>query len=162
MLTLWLNKGMKESTKYRILETIPGFLVWATFAGVIILSFVKPLWAIYFIIAFDIYWLLRIAYMLIYLLTSWYRYRRDLKIDWHDKLQSLNKDWRGYHHLVFLPTYKEPLAIVERPFAALPIPNLSPSNSLSYWRGKNAIAKIFWPLPNRSGQSMLINFLSLW
>jgi len=110
---------MKERTKYRILEIIPGFLVWATFSAVVLLSFARPLWAIYFIIAFDIYWLLRIGYMLIYLLTSWYRYQRDLKIDWFGLVKNLDRDWQDYHHLIFLPTYKEPYAVVEKPFKAL-------------------------------------------
>lgn len=110
---------MKESTKYRILEIIPGFLVWLTFIGVVGLSVFLPLWAIYFIIAFDLYWLLRILYMLIFLLVSWRRFRRDLKIDWFTKVKELPKDYREYFHLVFLPTYAEPYQIVEKPFLAL-------------------------------------------
>ncbi|MFA6321882.1 MAG: glycosyltransferase family 2 protein [Candidatus Buchananbacteria bacterium] len=110
---------MTEQTKYRILETIPGLLVWLTFLGIILLSFIKPLWAIYFIIAFDIYWLLRILYMLIYLLTSWRRFRRDVEVDWFSRVKSLPKDFTQYHHLIFLPTYKEPFGIVEKPFKAL-------------------------------------------
>ena len=110
---------MKENIKFRILEVIPGFLVWATFIGVVALSFFKPLWAIYFIIAFDLYWLLRILYMLIYLLTSWWRFRRDAKINWFSKVQKLEKNYQVYYHLIFLPTYKEPYQVVERPFQAL-------------------------------------------
>jgi len=110
---------MKVDIKNRILEIIPGFLVWTTFIVVILLSFVRPLWAIYFIIAFDLYWLLRILYMLVYLLTSWGRFRRDIKVDWLDKLKSLDKNYREYFHLVFLPTYKEPYNIVEKPFEAI-------------------------------------------
>jgi len=110
---------MKEANKVRILELIPGFLVWATFIGVIALSLGKPLWAIYFIIAFDVYWLLRITYMLIYLLASWWRFRRDAKIDWFNKVKSLSQNYQEYYHLIFLPTYREPYQIVEKPFKAL-------------------------------------------
>lgn len=110
---------MKVDIKYRILEIIPGFLVWITFILVISLSFIRPLWAIYFIIAFDLYWLLRILYMLVYLLTSWGRFRRDIKIDWLEKLKSSGNNYRDYFHLVFLPTYKEPYNVVEKPFEAL-------------------------------------------
>ncbi|MFA6254506.1 MAG: hypothetical protein WC675_00545 [Patescibacteria group bacterium] len=110
---------MKEANKVRILELVPGFLVWATFIGVITLSFAKPLWAIYFIITFDVYWLLRITYMLIYLLASWWRFRRDAKIDWFSRVKSLNKNYQEYYHLIFLPTYREPYQIVEKPFKAL-------------------------------------------
>ena len=110
---------MKERTKNRILEIIPGFLVWLTFIGVITFSFIKPLWVIYFIIAFDLYWLTRIIYMLIYVLSSWRRYRHDLRVDWFDKLIKLPKDYRDYCHLIFLPTYLEPVSVVEKPFLAL-------------------------------------------
>ncbi len=110
---------MKEQAKYRILEMIPGFLVWGTFCSVIVLSFAKPLLAIYFIIAFDLYWLLRISYMLIYLLTSWRRFQRDSRIDWFSKVKQLDKNYQEYYHLIFLPTYQEPYQVVEKPFEAL-------------------------------------------
>ena len=110
---------MKASLKFKILEIIPGFLVWATLLGVVILSLAKPLWAIYFIIAFDLYWLLRITYMLIYLLASWWRFRRDVKIDWFNKVKELEKNYQDYYHLIFLPTFQEPYQIVEKPFDAL-------------------------------------------
>src|SRR3989339_2269163 len=111
---------MKETTKMRVLEAIPGFLVWLTFIFIIGLSLVRPLWAIYFIIAFDLYWLLRISYMLIYLLTSWRRYRNDVRVDWFSSVKDIpEKNWQDYYHLIFLPTYKEPYQIVEKPFQAL-------------------------------------------
>ncbi|NUM25422.1 MAG: glycosyltransferase family 2 protein [Candidatus Buchananbacteria bacterium] len=110
---------MTDKAKYRILEIIPGFLVWLTFIFTISLSLFKPLWAIYFIIAFDVYWLLRISYMLIHLLASWKRFRHDSKVDWFDKVKQLDKNYLDYYHLIFLPTYKEPYQIVEKPFKAL-------------------------------------------
>jgi len=110
---------MKESTKYRILEMIPGFLVWLTLIGLVVLSFAKPLWAIYFIIIFDLYWVLRVTYMLFYLLTSWWRYRHDEKKDWFSELKKMQKNHQEYYHLIFLPTYREPCNVVERPFQAL-------------------------------------------
>lgn len=110
---------MKETAKLRILEIIPGFLVWLTLIAIIALSFLKPLWAIYFIIAFDLYWLFRILYMLIHLLTSWRKLGQDTKTDWMAKVEDLNKGHEDYYHLIFLPTYKEPINIVEKPFEAL-------------------------------------------
>ena len=68
---------MKENIKLRILEIIPGFLVWTTFILILVFSFIKPLGVIYFIIVFDLYWLLRILYMLVYVLLSWHRFLRD-------------------------------------------------------------------------------------
>lgn len=111
---------MEERTKYRFLEIIPGFLVWLTFILAIVLSFTRPLWAIYFIIAFDFYWLIRIVYMLIYMSTSWFRYRRYLKIDWWQKLLTFKeKNWQEYFHLIFLPTYREPYEVVASTFESI-------------------------------------------
>ncbi len=109
---------MTEHTKDRILEIIPGFLVWATLLGIIIFSFVNPLWTIYFIIAFDIYWCLRIFYMLVHLLVSWRHYQTALSTDWQEKLKTVS-NYQDYWHLIFLPTYKEPYQVVEAPFIAL-------------------------------------------
>ncbi|MBI5465802.1 MAG: glycosyltransferase family 2 protein [Candidatus Kerfeldbacteria bacterium] len=96
---------------YRFFEMIPGFLVWATLLGSVALSILNPLWAIYFIIAFDLYWLLRVAYLLIYLWLSWRRYRETVAQDWLNQVQTLPR-WRDIHHLIFLPTYGEPLDVL--------------------------------------------------
>ncbi len=55
---------------YRFLEVIPGALVWATFIFSIAISIIRPLWGVYFILAFDLYWLLRIVYLLVYMNIS--------------------------------------------------------------------------------------------
>tara|TARA_Y100000310_G_scaffold340846_2_gene438018 strand:+ start:24 stop:1358 length:1335 start_codon:yes stop_codon:yes gene_type:complete len=57
--------------------------------------------------------------MLIYLLTSWRRFQRDIRVDWFTKVKELDKQYQDYYHLVFLPTYKEPYDIVKKPFAAI-------------------------------------------
>ncbi len=99
---------------------IPGILVWITFALAIGLSIFKPLYAIYFIIAFDLYWFTRITYMLVFLLLSWKRYHKDLKIDWMAKVRSIkDKNWKEYEHLIFLPTAGEPFNIVDETFKIL-------------------------------------------
>ena len=97
---------MTDRAKYRILEIIPGAMVWLTLIGVIILSFVKTLWAIYFIIIFDVYWLVRVCYMLIHLVHSWIRFLKANKIDWFRKLQTeQDGEWQKIYHLLILPTY---------------------------------------------------------
>lgn len=95
---------------------LPGILVWSTLLGAILFSFLKPIWTIYFIIAFDIYWMLKILYLLFYMVSSWRKYKHDLSINWMDRLISEKMNWEQYYHLIFLPIYKEPLEIIENTF----------------------------------------------
>jgi cellulose synthase/poly-beta-1,6-N-acetylglucosamine synthase-like glycosyltransferase len=101
--------------------------VWGTFFIAIFLSFFRPLYAIYFILVFDLYWITRIFYMMIHLAVSWYRFRRDAKIDWKEKVENLKKEneilpsknYLDYYHLIVLPVYKEPLEVVYDSFENL-------------------------------------------
>ena len=108
---------MRNRTKYRILEIIPGAMVWTTLIGLIVLSFVNPLWAIYFIIVFDVYWVIRVFYMLIHLTHSWVRFRKDEKIDWMSKLRQEKKgEWQKIYHLLILPFSIESLEVLQATF----------------------------------------------
>lgn len=109
---------LSDHTKYRVLEIIPGFLVWATFILAITFSFIKPLWAIYFIIIFDLYWLIRISYIAFYLVLSYLKYKRSLKIDWFKKCQTVSR-WKNIYHLIFIPTYKEGIEVIRMSMQSL-------------------------------------------
>lgn len=63
-----------------MLEMIPGTLVWLTFILAAVLSFWKPLWVMYFIIIFSVYWLFRVFYFIFYLAVSWRRFSGILKL----------------------------------------------------------------------------------
>lgn len=108
--------NIKTAFTEKILDMIPGILVWTTILGGIMLSFLKPLLAIYLIMAFDIYWLLKIIYLLFYMISSWRKYLRDTSIDWMKILQTENLHWENYYHLIFLPVFKEPYEIIENTF----------------------------------------------
>jgi hypothetical protein len=111
---------MKDSFYQRMTEIFPGLLVWLTFFLAVIFSFIKPLWSIYFIIVFVIYWLTRLFYMMFWLMVSWFRFRRDIKIDWLARLRGLSdKNYLDYYHVITYPTYKEPYEVIERSFNEL-------------------------------------------
>ena len=59
----------------RYWESVPGLLVWSTFFLAIGLSFVAPIWAIVFIVLFDLYWLFRVMYFVIFLTISWKKHK---------------------------------------------------------------------------------------
>jgi hypothetical protein len=110
---------MKKIFSSRTLDFIPAMTVWLTLVGVVILSFIRPLWAIYFVIIFVVYWITRLFYMMVWLFISWFRYYRDHRINWSDKLKTLPKDYCEYYHVVTYPTYKEPYEVVRRSFQKL-------------------------------------------
>ena len=99
---------------------IPGTALWLTFIVGVILSFVRPLWVVVFIVCFSFYWLLRVIYFIVYLVVSWRRFRQDVLVDWHAKLQhDFSGTWRPVTHLIFLPTYHEPIEVLRSTFAGL-------------------------------------------
>lgn len=108
----------QDYIKYRFLEIIPGALTWLTFFAAIIISFIQPIWAIYFIIVFDLYWLFRIFYFLVYVFIAWQRFQEDTKIDWLEKVQTIS-DWKKIYHIIILPTYKEGIEIFRTTFENL-------------------------------------------
>ena len=110
---------MKKINFQRISEIFPAFLIWATFVIVLLLSLIKPIWAIYFILVFSVYWIVRLFYMMFWLLLSWFRYNRDRKKDWMAELNKLDKNYLDYYHVITYPTYKEPYEVIERSFNEL-------------------------------------------
>lgn len=108
----WLLKRLPKPTVYRVFEMIPGILVWTTLIGSVVISIAKPLWAIYIIILFDLYWLLRVGYLLIHLLAGWQQYRWTVNQQWLPKAQAL-PEFNNIYHLVFLPTFREPLEVLQ-------------------------------------------------
>jgi cellulose synthase/poly-beta-1,6-N-acetylglucosamine synthase-like glycosyltransferase len=107
--------SMTESDRrlFRAMEFVPAGLVWATFIAAVGLAFWHPIAMIAFIIAFDLYWFLRVLYFVIFLTASWNRHRRMLKVDWESELKR-SPGWERLRHLVFLPTYKEDLSVLRK------------------------------------------------
>jgi len=103
---------MKPQNKtYRFLEMVPGFVIWGIFVFCLVLSKFFPLGGVYFIIIFDIWWIVRISYKLIFLFFSWRKMEKTKKINWLDKCQKI-AGWEKIYHVVFLPTYKEGKEII--------------------------------------------------
>jgi len=113
---------------YRMLEILPGALVWLTFIGIVAGSIFAPLYAVFFIILFDLYWFLKTVYLTWHLRASFKAMREHLKINWVKKLDELDlsrhplhiRDWRKeIWHVVILPFYKESYEIIENTCQAL-------------------------------------------
>ena len=111
---------LSDYQKYRLFEILPGLSVWLTLVICIFLAIFKPLWMIYFIIVFDIYWVLKVTNYSFYLLVAWYRFRQAKKVNWKKKLKlaiSESEDFKNNvenkHHIIFLTLYNETWDVVK-------------------------------------------------
>jgi hypothetical protein len=73
----------------RIFEVIPGILAWFTLLGMFLFSFLIPVWVAVFIIAFDIYWLYRTAYIATYSILAYRKMKRHKLIDWMEACRKI-------------------------------------------------------------------------
>ncbi len=97
---------------------IPGLLIWTTFVLAISLSFIKPLWVIYFIIVFDLFWLFRVVYFVFLASASFAKYRKAISIAWLEKVKKI-PNWQKIYHIIYLPTYGESLKVLRSTFESL-------------------------------------------
>lgn len=119
---------------YRFLEILPGALSVGSLLILIILSFVKPVWMAYFLIAFNVYWLLLVVFLGIYLITAYRKLKMNRKVDWQKKCHELDSSldflpekclarsglfWDELYHLIILPTFNEDLDIIKTCFLGL-------------------------------------------
>lgn len=110
---------LSDYHRYRIYEILPGLSIWLTLIAAFVLSFVKPLWMIYAIILFAVYWLLRVINFSFYLLLSWMRFSKIKKVDWKDKMMHELDNWEDKRHIIFLTLYKEEWEVVDTAIASI-------------------------------------------
>ncbi|MFH1575509.1 MAG: glycosyltransferase family 2 protein [Candidatus Nealsonbacteria bacterium] len=127
----YLNVGRASDLKdswerriYRTFEILPGFLVWTTLIGMFLFSWLKPVWAAFFIIVFSVYWVLRTFHFTLHIIPAYQKMKVNLKINWTEKLNELekndpDKDWNKIYQLIIFPTYKESLGLIRESFKAL-------------------------------------------
>lgn len=75
---------------YRVLEIIPGAITWFILLGPIALSFTFPIAVAYFIIAFDLFWLMKSIRMSFALVLGYQRTKKAEKTDWNARLTQLS------------------------------------------------------------------------
>jgi len=125
-----LLKTPGDRAFFRFFEILPGAISWITLIGVVLCSWLAPVFIAFFIIAFDIYWLLKTIYLSFHLGASYRRMKRSLKTDWLEVLKTpsfyasvkrrgLVADWQQVYHLIILPMYKESYEVVSQTFEAI-------------------------------------------
>ncbi|TSC97023.1 MAG: conserved membrane protein of unknown function [Candidatus Berkelbacteria bacterium Licking1014_2] len=96
-------------------EIFPGLTTWLSFLIPIVLSFFIPTAAAALFLVYTIYWLIKCLIMSWHLILGYFHYRKEIKIDWQWKLEEDFSDhWKSIYHLVIMPTYKEPVEVLDR------------------------------------------------
>jgi len=107
----------REYIHYRFWEILPGAVSWLTIILAVACSWIFPMEAAIFIIAFDVYWLLKTAYLSLHLKVNWKRIKEHLGTDWAAELAPME---HGHiYHMIMLPFYKEDESIVEKTLFSL-------------------------------------------
>ena len=107
------------------MEIFPGLLSWTTLIILTLLAWLKPVWVAYFIIAFDVYWLLLVIYLGINLFAAYVGMKKNLRVSWRQACVALppakanNLSWQEIIHLIIFPTYNESLEVIRPSFEAL-------------------------------------------
>src|SRR3989338_11352320 len=113
---------------YHFLEILQGLSAWLTLILIVVLSFLTPFYMALFIIAFDVYWLLKTVYLSLHLRVAYNRLRENSKVNWLERLNQLPttdyqlhtiKSWNDIYHIIFLPLYKESYEIVSASLGGL-------------------------------------------
>ena len=114
---------------HRLLEILPGFFSWNLILFPYWGIFVIPNIVAYFILVFNLYWFYQSFQIAVSAIVSHLKIQASINYDWLSDLKSF-PDWQKVHHVVIVPTYKEPLYILDRTLTALAAQDL-PTKQLS-------------------------------
>ncbi|HWA52259.1 MAG TPA: glycosyltransferase family 2 protein [Patescibacteria group bacterium] len=102
----------------RALEILPGFVSWNLILFPYWGIFVIPTFVAYFILLFNIYWFYQSFTIGITIIISHLRIQAAMNYDWVGDLKSF-PDADKVKHVIIIPTYKEPLHILQRTLNSL-------------------------------------------
>src|SRR3990167_4459505 len=102
----------------RALEILPGFVSWNLilfpYWGILVI----PVVVAYFVLFFNIYWFYQSFQIGVSSIVSHTRIQAAKVYDWMGDVRGF-PDWEKVRHIVIIPTYKEPIHILERTLASL-------------------------------------------
>ncbi len=121
---------------YRFFEIVPGGLSWLTILLTLFLSYRFPVAASCFLIAFNLYWVLKSFYLSVHLRRNWKRLKYHLSLDWKKRLEPMQAASAELFHLVLFPYYKESLEVVEKSLESLLAADIDPKRLLVVLAGE--------------------------
>ena len=119
-----------ENRIYRMLEMIPGVLVWGFILSPIWLGFVAPRLVLFYITFLTIYWAYLGGKHAVGATKGYKMYKKELGTDWMGEIKKLNyaelpdketlpASLEDLRHFVLIPTYSEPKKVLEETLKAL-------------------------------------------
>jgi len=102
----------------RLLEILPGFFSWNVILFPYWGIFLVPNAVAYFILGFNIYWFYQSFQIAISATISHLKIQATMAYNWMADVKGF-PDFKKLHHVVIIPTYKEPLSTLERTFESL-------------------------------------------
>lgn len=97
----------------RFLEILPGFVSWSLILFPVWGSLLIPTIVAYYVIGFSVYWLYRSLSMAVLAVFAHFRLQASRRHHWLRDVKKLDH-WQDVHHVIIIPTYKEPLATLRR------------------------------------------------
>lgn len=99
----------------RALEILPGVFSWSLILFPIWGSFLVPVLVAYYVIAFAVYWLYRSLVLAVLAILAHLKIQAAKKFNWvNDLKKNFPKKWHKIHHLIIIPTYQEPVTVLEK------------------------------------------------
>lgn len=102
-----------DAQVHRFLEILPGTFSWTLILFPFWGSFWIPHYVAYYIILFDILWFYKSGSLAVTSLMSHLKLNASKEYDWLGDAKK-QKDFGKIHHLIIIPTYKEPLHTIEK------------------------------------------------
>jgi len=121
----------------RFSEILTPILSWILLTAPFWASFVFPTIVVYFILVFDAYFLYKAASLGINSIRSYLKIRQTTKVNWLEKLKTDYPDYNKVKHIIFIPTYKEPLSVLERTLTFLAEQELPAKNLIIVLAGED-------------------------
>lgn len=105
---------MIKTIFHKAAEIATPLFSWVLLTSPFWASFFLPNVIVYFILVFDLYFLYKAACLGINSVRSYLKIRQATKINWLEKMKKEKLDYSKLKHIIFVPTYKEPISILER------------------------------------------------
>lgn len=107
-----------EKGVLRALEILPGFVSWNLILFPYWGIFVIPDIVAYFILLFNVYWFYQSLQIAVSSVISHTRIQAAKIYDWMGDVRGF-PDWQKVQHVIIIPTFKEPIHILERTLTSL-------------------------------------------